>query len=253
MKQVGARICRNGCIYEDILRPAATAGPLRLCLATALLVPWLADAAGLSVSAGVLSDKVVYGNSQSAGRAVAVLDTSYRSADGWAFGSGLASLGGGAGRADAEVTLSAGRGGALSDNGAWQATYTRYQTLGSAAVRRPGYDQLSLAYGWAERLQLQALVSIGITGPAAGGGRTRGNATIVDATWHQPLGRRFGLDIALGHVSYSGVAVADYAFGSLGLSWGLGPVQVFASRISSGSRLPSAAGARAVVSVLYSF
>ena len=221
--------------------------------AVVALLPGGVVGAGFSSSVGVLSDKVVYGNSQSGGRASAVLDTSYRMADGWAFGAGLASLGGGPTRADAEATLSAGYGQALGDNGAWQATYTRYHTLGSPARRRPGFNQLGLAFGWAERLQVSALVSLGVSGPAPGGGRTRGNAGIVDASWHQPLGRRFALDLGLGHVNYSGVAVPAYYFGSLGLSWGIGPVQVFASHIRSGSRLPIAVGPRAVVSLLTTF
>ena len=212
-------------------------------------------AAGFSASVGLLSDKVVYGNSQSGGRTSAVLDTSYRTADGWALGAGLASLGGGPTRADAEATASAGYGAAVGDNGAWQATYTRNHSVASPALRRPGFNQLGVAYGWAERLQVSALLSLGLSGPAPAParGRTRGHAGVVDVSWHQPLGQRFALDLGAGHVNYSGVAVPAYTFGSVGVSAGVGPLQVFASRIFSDSRLPIAVGPRAVVSVLMSF
>lgn len=217
------------------------------CLSVA--TPALADT--LQLSAGVLSDKVVYGNSQSAGRASAVFDTVFRTDTGWSFSTGLVSLGGArVARPDAEVTLGVSRGGALGNDGAWQASYLRYETTGTAQNRRPGYHQFGLGYAWGERLQLSAAANVGLAGPSRVGGRTRGAAFVVAAGWQQPLGRRWALDAGVGHVAYDRVAFPNYQFGSVGLGWGVGPVQVFASRIFSNSRLPSAVGSRPVVSVL---
>jgi hypothetical protein len=209
-------------------------------------------AGGWQLSTGLLSDKVVYGQSQSAGRASAVFDTVFRTDTGWTFSSGLASLGGAsARRPDAELTLGISRGAALGGDAAWQASYARNETLGPGDRKRPGYHQLGLGYAWGERLQVSLTSNIGLAGPARGGGRTRGAATIIEAAWHQPLGRRWALDLGVGSVAYDDVAFPNYQFTSLGLSWGLGPVQVFAGRIASNSRLPSKVGPRPVVSLLW--
>ncbi len=223
----------------------------------AAALPGLAAAAGWSASAGVLSDKVVYGLSQSGGRPVAVLDLSWsgpsRLNGAWAFSAGLASLGGSRGRGDAELSLGIARGGPLGDDGAWQAAFTRYENHGAAAVRRPGYQQLALSYAWGESLQVSALALGGLAGPAADGGRRRGSAAIVEAGWHRPLAAGWALDIGLGQVHYRGLAVPAYRFGSAGLSWSAGTWQVFATRAVSNSVVASAARSRAVVSVLWNF
>lgn len=223
-----------------------------LCTAGILLAAAPVWAGGLQLSAGLLSDKVVYGQSQSAGRASAVFDTVLRTDTGWTFSSGLASLGGApAGRPDAEITLGFSRGASMGGDAAWQASYARNETIAPVDRKRPGYHQLGLGYAWGERLQLSATANIGLAGPARGGGRTRGAATIVEAAWHQPLGRRWAVDVGVGSVAYDDVAFVNYQFTSLGLSWGLGPVQVFAGRIASNSRSPNKVGPRPVVSLLW--
>jgi hypothetical protein len=220
-------------------------------MAVALLPgPALAQFSG---TAGWLSDKVAYGLSQSNGRPSAVLDLTLRAADGWAFSSGLATLGG-QGRGEAEWTLGAGRGGMLGEAAAWQASYTRTETLGPTRPARPGFGQLALALAWGERFQLTALRSNGLGGADVLGGATRGHATFLEAAWHQPLGHRLAVDFGLGHAAYGGgLALAPYAYGSVGVSGGLGPVQFFLSRVESGSRSPNAARRRALVAVLWNF
>jgi hypothetical protein len=247
--QLSARVCGYGCLPMNL---RATNRGLSIAAWLALAAPAPAWADSLQLSAGLLSDKVVYGNSQSAGRTSAVFDTVFRTHTGWTLSTGLASLGGAAvGRPDAEITLGLSRGGALGADDAWQASYTRNDTVGPADRRRPGYHQVGMGYAWAERLQLSATANVGLAGPARGGGRTRGTAAIVEAGWHQPLGQRWALDAGLGHVAYDRVAFANYHFGSVGLSWGLGPVQVFAGRVFSTSRSPNAVGPRPVLSVLW--
>ncbi|MBC7942445.1 MAG: hypothetical protein H7Z19_22275, partial [Chitinophagaceae bacterium] len=73
------------------------------------------------------------------------------------------------------------------------------------------------------------------------------------ATWHQPLARRWALDAGIGRVEYRSQDLRNFSYGSIGASWGLGPVQIFATRIYSNSRSPNAAGSRAVFSLLWSF
>jgi hypothetical protein len=215
------------------------------------MAPGAAGAWNWQGSVGAVSDKVVYGISQSDGSSSAVIDLTARSGDGWLLGAGLASLPAARGRA--ELNLVAGRGGSLGEQGAWQATATAYTALGSGTSRRPAYLQWGLAYAWNERLQLTAWLTPNQSGPAAMGGRTRGRVTVVEAGWHQPLAHRWAVDVGLGRVDYAGLAVPRYSYGSLGLSWGTGPLQVFVTRVFSRSASPAAAGPRAVVSVLASF
>jgi hypothetical protein len=201
-------------------------------------------------SAGLLSDKVVYGISQSGGRASAVVDLSLNRADGWLAGAGLATLPAERGRA--ELSLLAGRSGPLGENGSWQATAGGLGTLGGGPLRRPAYLQLGLGYAWNERLQLGAWLAPRQPGPAAGCDRARGRVTVIEASWHQPIAHRLALDAGIGQVDYGPLALARYRYGSVGVSAGLGPVQVFVTRVFSDSPSPAAAGPRAVVSALVS-
>jgi hypothetical protein len=246
---------RHGCIVTRIV-PLRTPGRLRAqaALLLALAAPAATSAAaGWSGSVGLLSDKVVYGLSQSAGDPSAVLDLAWRDASGWSLAAGLATLGAGAQRPDAELSLGGGLGGPLDETSAWQLSYTRFEITGRAGTRRPGYDQLTLGYGWQEQLQLTLVYTGGFSAPAPGGGRVRANGLIAEATWHQGLGRRWALDVGLGRVHYPESSLRDFSYGSLGLSWGLGPVQFFASRVFSNSRASTAVGRKAVVSVLWGF
>lgn len=218
-----------------------------------LMATMPAVARGWQGSAGILSDKVVYGLSQSGGDPSVVLDLAWQGDTGWSLAGGIATLGRGAQRPDAELSLGAGVGGALGDTSAWQLNYLRFETTGSAGTRRRGYDQLSLGYGWNERLQLTALYTGGFYAPAPGGGRVPSAALISEATWHQPLARRWALDLGAGRVHYRRDSLRDFNYGSIGLSWGLGPVQVFATRVFSNSSANTAAGSRAVVSLLWGF
>jgi hypothetical protein len=253
---LSARICRNGCTCLRIVVLAVnlTRMPCRW-LAALLLLHGMncAAAGGWSGSVGLLSDKVVYGLSQSGGDPSAVLDLAWQGDTGWSLNAGVATLGHGAQRPDAELSLGGGVGGAWGDNSAWQLSYLRFETVGSAATRRHGYNQLSLGYGWGEKLQLSVLHTGGFYAPAAGGGRVPSAALITEAVWHQPLARRWALDLGAGRVNYRHASLPDFNYGSIGLSWGVGPVQVFATRIFSNSRASSAAGSRAVVSLLWGF
>ncbi len=202
-------------------------------------------------SVGWLSDKVVYGISQSNGQGSAVVDLGLRGDTGWVASAGLATLPAARGRA--ELSASLGRGGAIGELGAWQASVTAYDTLAEGPQRRAAYQQLGLGYAWNERLQISLWLAPRQPGPAAAGGRTRGRVAVAEAGWQQPLGRGLGLTLGLGQVDYQGLAVAPYRFGSLGLSYSHGPLQVFASWVSSNSGAPAAVGPRALVSVLLNF
>lgn len=221
-----------------------------LCLAAAAQAAAAGQWAG---SAGLLSDKVVYGLSQSGGDPAAVLDLAWRGDTGWSLAAGAASLGRGAHRPDTELSLGVGVGGAISEAGDWQLSATRYETTGNASERRPGYNQLALGYAWRERLQLAVLSTGAFSLPAPGGGRVAVRAFIAQASWHQPLARRWALDAGIGRVHYRSDVLHDFNYGSLGASWGLGPVQLYATRVFSNSPSPTAAGSRVVLSLLWNF
>lgn len=215
------------------------------------MLPGLAAAWDWQGSAGVLSDKIVYGISQSGGRSSTVLDLSLRAPGGWFASAGIATLD--AQRGNAELSLSLGHGGAVGDLGSWGASVAAFTPLGEGPLRRPAYQQLGLAYGWNERLQLALWWAPNQPGPALGGGRTRGRGVVAEASWSQPLADRLAIDVGFGQVDYGRIAFAPYRFGSVGLNWGHGPLQVFVTRVFSDSPSPNVAGPRAVVSVLVNF
>jgi hypothetical protein len=202
-------------------------------------------------SAGVLSNKVEYGISQSGGSASAVLDLKLSSVDGWVAGAGVASLP--AERGGAELNLLAGRSGPMGSEGAWQATVGVFAPLGSGRLRAQDYLQVGLGYAWNERLQLNLRWVPNLAGPASGGGSQRGRVVALEASWHQPIGHRLALDAGIGQVDFGPLALPRHVYGSLGLSAGWGPMQVFVTRVFSDSASPAAVGPRALVSVLVNF
>ncbi len=223
---------------------------LAFCFAGSGLQPSHANGWHWQGSAGVLSDKVAYGISQSGGSASAVVDLKLSSVDGWLVGAGVASLA--AERGGAEANLLAGRTAQWGAH-AWQATVAAFAPLGPGALRARDYLQVGLGYAWNERLQLNVWLVPNLLGPEAGGGTMRGRVVAVEVGWQQPIGRRVALNAGAGHVHFGPLALPGYSYGSVGIGAGLGRAQVFLTRVFSDSDAPDAAGPRALVSVLVNF
>ncbi len=208
----------------------------------------------------LMSEKTVYGRSQSQGRPSAALDLSWQADDGRYLALGLASLGRTGGPAELSVGLGKSGavppqvfGGAVGDDVAWLADVTVFGAAGPGRGERPAYVQLGLGLAVGPRLRtgLWLLPSRPVLwGPQ---GIQRDRLVVVEATWREPLGAGFALDLGAGRVTYHELAVPNYTYGHVGLSWQRGPWQVFVSRLLHGGREAQRPGPLALMSLLWRF
>lgn len=187
-----------------------------------------AHGADLGGAAGLASDKIVRGISQTGGQPVALLDLNLVLAEGWSATLSAATL---HDRGAAEIVLGAGWSRQL--DGVWfaQAGLSTYQyTRGS--FRNAPYAEAHASLTWDGRASLLLTASPDSEYPGLQGGDERPRQTrSIELGWHQRLHGRWALDLGVGRFAIAGLPA--YVYGSVGLGWGTGPWQLMASRIGS--------------------
>ena len=103
------------------------------------------------------------------------------------------------------------------------------------------YDEANIAIGWRGRWQASLAWTPRLHGGYAGeaygyGGSTHAAASALwfETSWHQPLAGRLAGFAGIGHADFHGVGRHDYRYGSAGLDWGSGPLQLQLARIWTG-------------------
>ena len=209
-------------------------------------------------SMAAASDKVLRGISQTDGEAVLMLDAYRRADTGWAVAVGWASpvyrLQGG----KDEWTFGLSQVWQLDPDWVLQAGAGVYRYTGDPGVRLRSYREFSAALGWQGRLQATLSVAPDTTGYAAGGAITNGRAVTFELGAHQRLAGRLVLDLGAGYSNLQAIQGRSYAYGSAGLSWGIGAAQASLVRIDSsaearGTVAAPRAGGRWVGSLSWSF
>ncbi len=232
------RALRWGC-----LTMAARRLPRRLvlllaasCCATSV------SAAGWETALTVASDKVQRGFSESDGRTVWLFDVGHAWDSGW-------SLAGGAGGpvypnrgGDGELSLTLSKAWQLDDDWLAQVAGSRYEVLGAPRARAYRYKEIQLSLAWRGNATLSFSASPDTSRFVVGDGLRTGRVWSLDLGWRQRLWDRLAFDLGVGYVDQHGLQSPGYAYGSVGMSWGWGPVQLFLSFIDSQSRAKGAAG-----------
>jgi hypothetical protein len=217
-------------------------GPHAFWLALCASAP-LASAAGWETSLAVASDKVLRGFSESDGHTVWLLDIGHAWDTGWSVTAGAGGPAypnrGGKG----ELSLTLGKAWQLDDDWLAQVTTSRYEVLGEPRARAYRYKELLLSLAWRGKLTLGVSASPDTSRRAGSNGLRTGRVWSLDVGFRERLWDRLAFDLGAGYVNQAGLQSPGYAYGSVGLSWGLGPVQVFASFIDSQMRSKAAAGA----------
>jgi hypothetical protein len=213
-----------------------------------LALAGIAHAGGLETVLGLQSDKRLRGFSQSDGDPVASVDAAWRADGGFLAQAGLSTLGRDRRRGDAELVLGAGCGGAIAEAWAWQATATHYRVLGGGSLRRAPYDELALSLAGPARWDLLLAVAPAYPGRLPSGSNGRGRTVVTEVGWHPRLAPGWVLDLGVGQVRYADLVFADHAYGSVGLTWRRGSLDVSATRVFRGGPGP-AADARAVLAM----
>lgn len=216
------------------------------------------EQAAFSGAVGLASAQVLRGVSQSNGSASLSIDLNRRYDNGWALGASLATLGRDAQGDRYLLGLSANRHWQLDADWAVQAGAAHYAYPGSADRHRFDYDELSASIAWRGRWGASLAVLPNAVRRDAAGTPRRGRATALEVSVHEPLGGRLSLDAGIGWLDLSPIRGRGYAYGSIGLGWGVGPVQVFTSWIASqaadrGLAAPAAGGNRWVAAASWVF
>jgi hypothetical protein len=225
-------------ILRRLLLPMPWASLLALCVCTPL-----AHAAGWEGSLTVASDKVQRGFSESDGRTVWLFDIGHAWDTGWSLAAGgggpvYPNRGG-----DGELSLTLSKAWQLDDDWLAQAAASRYEVLGEPRARAYRYKEVQLSLAWRGRATLSLAASPDTSRFAAGSGLRTGRVWSLDLGLRQRLWDRVAVDVGAGYVDQRGLQSAGYAYGSVGVSWGLGPVQFFVNFINSQLRAKAAAGA----------
>lgn len=242
---------------QNAVRPALSGGALLLGLAAALLAP-AACADDWGGSMALASDKVFRGVSQSEGRTALLLDLNGRTDTGWVLALGLAGPAYRTQGGTAELTAGFSKFAQLDADWTLQLGFTHYGVVGSDYSRNYAYDEFSAALGWQGRVLATLALSPDTWGANLAGGWRTDRALDFELSLHQRLAGRLALDAGIGYYDLQAVRGAGYPYGSLGLSWGLGPVQGYLTYIDSraaarGLAPASLAGRRWVASLLWSF
>jgi uncharacterized protein (TIGR02001 family) len=202
-----------------------------------------AQAAGWQGAVGLTSDKVQRGFSENNGRAVALLDLGHAWDTGWAVAGGVAgpvyeTQGG-----QAEFSLSLSKAWQLDNDWLVQGGVGRYEVTGAPRARAYRNKELYASLGWRGQVSLALTASPDTARFVPGDGLRSGRVWALELGLHQRLVDRLALDGGAGYLNLDGLQSPGYAYGSLGLSYGWGPVQAFVSFINSRARARGAAGA----------
>jgi hypothetical protein len=202
-----------------------------------------ASAAGWEGSLALASNKVQRGFSESDDRRVWLFDIGHAWDSGWSLAAGAGgpvypNRGG-----DGELSLTLSKAWQLDDDWLAQVAGSRYEVLGEPRARAYRYKELQFSLAWRGHATLGFSASPDTSRFAVGSGLRTGRVWSVDLGLRQRLWERLAVDVGAGFVDQRGLQSPGYAYGSVGLSWGLGPVQFFVNFIDSQMRAKAAAGA----------
>jgi len=228
--------------------------------AIGVAAPARADGWGGAVS--LASDKVYRGLSESDGRPVLLLDLDRHTDTGWAAAVGLAGPVHPKQGGSVELTFGLSKASQLNADWTLQSAISRHEYPGDARARSYARTDASLLLAWQGRVFLSLAVSPDTSAyDAAGSESRRGRAETIELGLHQRLVGRLALDAGIGYFDQRALrewGPAGYGYGSIGLGWGVGPVQASLTYIDSQAAerdlaWPSQAGSRWVAALLWNF
>lgn len=221
-----------------------------------------ASAAGFGGSIGLVSDQVYRGISVTGGRAALLTELNYATDTGWSVSLGSIFADVDAPARIAQLSFTAGRAWQLGADSAAQLNYAHRAYPGGGRPRYyanyQDYDELSASVDWQGRWFATVAVSPRFSVRVTPERLESAPAVSFELGYRQRLRDRLALDIGLGYLDPHAAPNGGYAYGSIGLSGGIGPVQTsltwLASRAAEKQFAPALlAGRRWVVAVIWSF
>ena len=213
--------------------------PIAAAVASFAAIPVSARVSDCGGAIGLGSDNVYRGISLGGRNPAWIVDAHCRVADGWIAGvsAGRVQL---AGRnPNAQLALYLDRHWQLDDDWSGKIGVMHYD--GAHGGRRDGlrYDELNAALGYRSFWRVSLAVSPNASdlyytnalAPVSAGPLKSHWAASVETTFHRPLAGRLAADAGLGLSVPGGKGESSYRYASIGLSYGIGDISVYASRI----------------------
>jgi uncharacterized protein (TIGR02001 family) len=189
---------------------------------------------------GLGSDNVYRGISLGGGEPAWITDAHCRVADGWIAGMGADRVLLAGRSPNAQLNVYVDRHWQFDDD--WSGKVGAVHYDGAHHGRRDGlrYDEVNAAFGYKAFWRVSVSVSPNASDlyftnsipPSVSDGAGKSHwATSVETTLHRPLIGRLAADAGLGLLIPGGKGASSYRYGSIGLSYGIGDISLYASRI----------------------
>jgi uncharacterized protein (TIGR02001 family) len=239
------------------------AGLLALLAAGGVATPAAAQEFGGAL--GIASENIYRGQSLSAGRPVWLADLHCTIGSHWVAGLGASAERGHPRAPGAQLIAYLDRRWQVGGDWAAKIGLVHYDSAVPGAPGRLRYDEVNAAIGYRGRWQATFAVSPNAYGYYEYGQAWahRGRTAWLETTWHQPVAARLSIEAGVGYADVGNrLGVRDYGYANLGLSYAIGGMSIYLSRIWTGrttvahepyARIEAAADSRWVGSVLWTF
>jgi uncharacterized protein (TIGR02001 family) len=188
---------------------------------------------------GLASDNIYRGISLGGGKPAWIVDAHCRIGDGWVAGAGAGRVLLAGRRPNLQLGLYVDRHWQFDDDWSAKVGATHYD--GARRGRRDGlrYDEINAVLGYKSFWRASVSVSPNASDlyftnsipPASDGAGESHWATSVETTFHRPLMDRLAADTGIGVLIPEGKGESSYRYASIGLSYAIGDVSLYASRI----------------------
>ena len=177
---------------------------------------------------GFGSDTVYRGVSQTSGQPGWLADVHYRFDENWSAGLGASAERPQYQSAGAQFTLYLDRRWQLDEDWSAKLGLMHYESPWNVWRDELNYNELTAAIGWRGRWRASLALSPDTPGVFSYLGAQTGFAAAAELSYRQPLAGRLAADFGLGYARLD-AARLDYAYGNVGLSYGIGNVYLYTS------------------------
>lgn len=225
---------------RQVARGAAT--PLRRIAfgaAIGALAAGRAGAEGWSGSLGLASNNLYRGLSLTGDRPAWIADLRYEIGEAWLIGLGASAERPQYESAAAQIALRVDRRWSIGEDWAAKIGYAHYEEPWNVWRNELRYDELNVALGWRGRWSLSLAATPNRKAVYAYAMPQReGFAAWAEATLRQPLAGRLAVDAGVGYAYLARSGDRDYRYGSVGLSYGIGEVELYFARVWTDGATP---------------
>ena len=209
-------------------RRRGSTAAFRCALLMLAMTPATLLAQGMGGSLGMSSDNVYRGVSLTSGKPAWMLDLHYGVGNQWVAGIGATAERPAGQSAGAQLTVYLDRIWRLNDDWTSKLGLVHYESPWNFWRDQLRYNELNAAIGY--RGQWRASIAFSPDSPRFGRRGALGSGAVLSSelSFHQAIVGTLAADIGLGYTNTQ-ASDLDYAYGGIGLSYGIGAVHVYSS------------------------